>query len=178
MSASRDYHDYVFKDGRLVGEFDAMYQNSDEVPWHQDESAFAFFSDITLTILKSVQAPRILELGCGLGYFTRRIQQACESAEIFGADISAKAIEDARRLHPGIEFFPVDILQPDSVAEALRRMQGPVDCMLSKEVLWYVTDHIADYVAGVKQLIGERGCLYVSQSFTEVEKYFGQDVFP
>ena len=34
---SKDYHDYVFRDGKLVGEFEAIYQNSEGVPWHQDE---------------------------------------------------------------------------------------------------------------------------------------------
>lgn len=34
---SKNYHDYVFRDVRLVDEFEAMYQNSDGVSWHQDE---------------------------------------------------------------------------------------------------------------------------------------------
>ena len=25
---SKDYHDYVFRDGKLVGEFEAMYRHS------------------------------------------------------------------------------------------------------------------------------------------------------
>lgn len=39
MSHSTDYHDYVFRDGKLVGEFEDMYKNSSKVPWHQDEQA-------------------------------------------------------------------------------------------------------------------------------------------
>lgn len=34
---SKNYHDYVFRDGELVGEFEAMYRHSEDVPWHQDE---------------------------------------------------------------------------------------------------------------------------------------------
>jgi|TARA_B100000315_G_scaffold178802_1_gene167474 hypothetical protein len=33
---SDDYHDYVIKDGRLIGEFEQMYKNSRDIPWHQD----------------------------------------------------------------------------------------------------------------------------------------------
>jgi hypothetical protein len=37
MNKSTDYHDYVFRDGKLVGEFEEMYLNSATTPWHQDE---------------------------------------------------------------------------------------------------------------------------------------------
>ena len=33
---SDDYRDYVIKDGRLIGEFEQMYKNSRDIPWHQD----------------------------------------------------------------------------------------------------------------------------------------------
>lgn len=33
---STDYHDFVFRDGKLVGEFEQMYQKSAKVPWLQD----------------------------------------------------------------------------------------------------------------------------------------------
>jgi hypothetical protein len=36
---SKDYHDYVIKGGVLVREFEQMYQNSTNIPWHQDEQA-------------------------------------------------------------------------------------------------------------------------------------------
>lgn len=179
---STDYHDYVFKDGRLVGEFDAMYRNSNETPWHQDESAFAFFSTMTLTILHSVQFSRFLEIGCGLGYFTRRIQESMRgsgAAErvFFGADISAHAVEQARRAHPQIDFFELDILDDASVDRALERMGGPVGLLLSKEVLWYVTDHIEKFVENAKRLTGDSGRLYISQSFPDVAEYYGKNVF-
>ena len=37
MSRSTDYHDYVFRNGKLVGDFEGMYRNSSAIPWHQDE---------------------------------------------------------------------------------------------------------------------------------------------
>ena len=33
---STDYHDFVFQEGKLVGEFEQMYRKSAQVPWHQD----------------------------------------------------------------------------------------------------------------------------------------------
>lgn len=179
-SPSADYHDYVFKGGKLVGEFDAMYQNSDEVPWHQDESAFAFFSDMTLTVIKSIQYTSFLELGCGLGYFTRRVRESLadpQAVRVYGADVSGQAVVQAAELHPGIEFFDLDVLENDSVSTAMEKTEGPVDLLLSKEVLWYVTDRIDDYVRNTRRIIGENGRLYISQSFPEIENYYGKEVF-
>jgi len=32
-----DYHDdYVFKDGKLVGDFEGMCRHSSDIPWRQD----------------------------------------------------------------------------------------------------------------------------------------------
>ena len=39
MSKSKDYHDYVIKNGSFVGKFEEMYQNSSNIPWHQDDTA-------------------------------------------------------------------------------------------------------------------------------------------
>ena len=36
---SEDYHDYVFKNGKLVGEMEQMYQKSKDIPWHQDKAS-------------------------------------------------------------------------------------------------------------------------------------------
>ncbi|MCR9140719.1 MAG: class I SAM-dependent methyltransferase [bacterium] len=179
-SKSTDYHDYVFKGGKLVGEFDEMYRNSSEVPWHQDESAFAFFSDMTLAVLKSVDFASFMELGCGLGYFTRRIRDSVENPEqrkIYGVDISEEAVVQAAGLHAGIDFFAFDVLEDDQVARAMERTGGPVDLLLSKEVLWYVTDRIDDYVRNTRRLIGDGGRLYISQSFPEIDNYYGKELF-
>jgi len=34
-----DYHEYVFRDGRLVGDFENMYRHSKDVPWDQGNRA-------------------------------------------------------------------------------------------------------------------------------------------
>ena len=37
MTDSTDYHDYVSKDGKSIGDFESMYRNSDTTPWHQND---------------------------------------------------------------------------------------------------------------------------------------------
>lgn len=73
MKHSDDYHDYVFKDGKLVGKFDEMYKYSKEVPWHQDETAYHVFSEIDMAILKQFNYDSVCEIGCGLGFFSARL---------------------------------------------------------------------------------------------------------
>ena len=36
VSSKKDYHDYVIKDGRFVGQFDQMYKDC-ENPWPETE---------------------------------------------------------------------------------------------------------------------------------------------
>ena len=70
MNCSNDYHDYVFKNGKLIGEFEQMYQKSKDIPWHQDKAADSLDYKITLAISSAISPfDEICEIGCGLGYF-------------------------------------------------------------------------------------------------------------
>ena len=108
---SNDYHDYVFKDGKLVGEFDQMYQKSKDIPWHQDKDPERLDCKIALSILET-KAPysSILDIGCGLGYFTDEIHKFCtKDGNTIGTDISPTAVDKARKLFPNLRFEVLDI---------------------------------------------------------------------
>lgn len=79
MKKQIDYHDYVFKDGKLVGKFDEMYKYSAEIPWHQDKTVYSVFSEIDIAILKQYKYESICEIGCGLGYFSNRLYSEISS---------------------------------------------------------------------------------------------------
>ena len=91
---SKDYHDFVFKNGKLVGEFEQMYQKSEDIPWHQDKAILETECRIATTIL-SGRAPyrNILDVGCGLGYLTNTFEKYSKS--VIGVDISETAIKKA-----------------------------------------------------------------------------------
>ena len=38
--------DYVIKNGKFIGQFEQMYRESSEIPWHQDETSHAVFSNM------------------------------------------------------------------------------------------------------------------------------------
>ena len=119
MNHSTDYHDYIFKDGKLIGKFDEMYKCSEQIPWHQDKTAYSVFSDIDIAILKQYKYDSILEVGCGLGYFSNRLyKELCSNnnepsplsfPQVTGIDVSQTAIEKASKQFPEIRFIVGDL---------------------------------------------------------------------
>ena len=74
---SKDYHDYVIKDGALVREFEQIYQNSADVPWHQYEQANSLDVGLTVELLsRGDRFGRIIYFGCGLGYYLNIINSS------------------------------------------------------------------------------------------------------
>ena len=70
MTISTDYHDYVFRDGKLVGEFEEMYRNSATTPWHQDEQDNWIDVRLTKEMLRDLgRFDAIYDFGCGTGHF-------------------------------------------------------------------------------------------------------------
>ena len=56
MIESKDYQYYVIKNGDFVGKFEEMYQNSSDIPWHQEEIANTIFTyiDLIQSFLKKI----------------------------------------------------------------------------------------------------------------------------
>lgn len=174
MTFSKDYHDYVFKDGKLIGKFDEMYRYSAEIPWHQDKSSCKVFSDIDIAILKQFKYGSICEIGCGLGYFSNRLHKELESTgegqpKVTGIDISQAAIEKAIKQFPEIHFIAKDLRK-----ESLQQLR--FDLVVVKQVTWYVVDELKQFLQNVEKMIKEDGFLYVSESFPGTDKWVGQDV--
>lgn len=52
---------------------------------------------------------KVLDLGCGVGVFTKMVRDSFENRKVYGADISDLAMEDNRREHPGITYVVNEI---------------------------------------------------------------------
>lgn len=201
MKYSTDYHDYVFKDGKLIGKFEEMYRFSSEIPWHQDKTAYDVFSDIDIAILRQHKYESICEIGCGLGYFSNRLHTELDSGGrplVTGVDISQIAVEKARRKFPEISFIVGDLTkeppfthkplamsdellsinhEPSATSHELLPMSHqPFNLVVIKEVLWYVCHNLEHFIKNVLSMIKEDGFLYVSQSFLESDNWVGKDV--
>lgn len=108
---STNYHDFVIKDGRFIGEFEQMYRKTDD-PWGTVRHVNSLKNDVLLVLLTAIQSSstvtKILHAGCGLGALTARMR-ATLGSEIWACDISETAIRRATALNPGIHFFVHDL---------------------------------------------------------------------
>lgn len=166
---SDNYRDYVIRDGKLIGRFDEMYRHSAEVPWHQDETVRAIFSDITIAILRHYPARTVFDVGCGLGYMTSRLARELPGVErVVGADISATAVSKARQAFPDLQFV-VGGVHDAPVTEQF-------DLVVTKDVLWYVIDDLDRYLDAL--LARSAKWVYVGQSFPDSRPFLGDQVLP
>jgi len=172
---SKKYHDYVFKNGKLIGAFDDMYKNSDEIPWHQDETIKDIFSELDILILKHfrkhMKFQSIAEIGCGLGYVTARIKKEFSDCEVTGFDISFEAVRKAAIMFKDIKFYSKDILL-DNMSD----YYSHADIVIQKDVLWYVI-HKADLFFETISKISKK-YIFISQSFPEEKVFVGNDLLP
>lgn len=132
------YQDYVIKDGLLVGEFEQMYQDYDD-PWEQTtREEFASEKAVTLNLIKKLNAQRVIELGCGLGHFTKKIADLGVNA--LGVDISETAIKKARSKYLNCNFELGDILDYH-----IFRKYNP-DIIVMAEITWYVLEKLDNFL--------------------------------
>ena len=127
MSKSKDYHDYVFRDGKLVGEFEEMYRHSATVPWHQDEQENWIDIRLTREMLKDLGSyDEIHDLGCGTGHYLELIKRdfLLPEGKGYGYDLSVTACNLARDLFPLREFAVLDLTADSKEQTARSRQQG------------------------------------------------------
>lgn len=129
------YQDFVIKDGKFIGKFEEMYKQFDD-PWEQTtRETNSNEKLIGLELLKRYQHKNVVELGCGLGYYTKKISSVVESC--LGVDISETAISKAKTMHPNCNFIVSDILNKD--------LYQNVDCILMVEITWYVLQKLQQF---------------------------------
>ena len=98
------YQDYVIKDGKFIGKFEEMYRDYDD-PWHQiGEADISYSKHDTIHTINRFGLKNVIEVGCGLGYFTNRLSRFCSNTRFTGLDISETAIAKARLAFPTLSF--------------------------------------------------------------------------
>lgn len=168
-----DYHDYVFKDGELVGDFDNMYRYAKGVPWDQDTRCDRWYTEAGLLMVREYSPyDTILEIGCGLGYIAAKLRQlAARSTDAF--DVSREAIRRAAELHRGIDFYVDDIRRPEF------RPRRTYDLVVVRDVFWYVFPAMATVIRNINAAVAPGARLYLAQSFPALDRPFvGKDVIP
>ena len=120
MNYSNDYHDYVFKNGKLIGEFEQVYQKSKDIPWHQDKDAGSLDYKIALAISSTISPfDEICEIGCGLGYFLDALKiLGTDGCKLTGFDVSQTAIKKAKEVFPDFNFKVIDVTESHKTFKA------------------------------------------------------------
>lgn len=174
---SDDYHDYVFRDGKLVGQFEQMYKKAKNVPWHQDQIVTEF--DVKLVkLLVQLRAPysTILDVGCGLGYFANELAEL--GSQVYGIDVSPTAIQRLTEAFPLAQARAFDITV-DRQTDRLFPDTSVFELVVCRALFWYVFPSISQVVRNVSSWVGLRGYLLIHQNFPPLASNFvGKEVIP
>ncbi|MCI0537717.1 MAG: class I SAM-dependent methyltransferase [Verrucomicrobiales bacterium] len=174
---SEDYHDFVFKDGELIGEFEQMYRKSREVPWRQDTDPLRLDCRMAARFLEP-QGPfhSVIEVGCGLGYFAQLLYETLSPQELIGVDVAPTAVAAAKGRFPHLHFEVLDITQPLGVGPQLEKQ---FDLVAIRGCFWYLFPQFDVVIDNLHRLTAPGGVVFVAQNFPPLEsKFVGKDVLP
>ena len=168
---SKDYHDYVIKDGQLIGEFEQMYQNVDD-PWPESQNdmdnnrasvqAKQFFQKKKIT--------SVISLGGGTGEHLSWFLSGSTLNSSCNVEISSTACSIATKKFPGLQ------VENRSILDFLENTNlDHYDLIIMREVIWYILEDMeAIYHTLKKKCKGKY--LLVELSFPKHQSY-GKDYF-
>jgi SAM-dependent methyltransferase len=144
----KKYQDYVISDGKLVGDFEGMYENFDD-PWHQSSQDHIYDSRRQIAInycnrIKSkYNVSKVVELGCGFGHLTESLR--INNFEAVGTDVSKTAIQKAQELYPNAQFKQLNFNDFDNLFSLKPNI------LIMAEITWYVLDDLDKFLVSIKQ---------------------------
>lgn len=115
---------------------DAYFESDDDGVGYgdyaaQEEEYLATFADDVARIRTFVPEGRMLEVGCGFGYFLRAASQA--GYEVFGVDASERAVAESRR------HFPERVFQ-GAVADVAALAAHRFDVIFAAHLIEHISD--------------------------------------
>lgn len=178
---SDDYHNFVIKNGKLIGEFKQMYQKSKEIPWHQDKQKDWIDIRVAIQLLKEYSPfDYICDFGCGLGYFLDILKRnvGAQGCTLVGSDISPTCLKKAKEIFPNIEFYELDLMKDNKQMDKWIG-KGRKRLFAIRGTLWYVFPNMGNVVRNIGNRTEGEDFLLVSQNFPPLESNFvGKDVIP
>jgi SAM-dependent methyltransferase len=183
---SDDYHDYVFKKGKLIGEFEQMYQKSKDIPWHQDKKdADRLDYKIALSIASTVSPfDEICDIGCGLGYFLDALKiLGTDDCKLTGFDISQTATKRAKEIFPDFIFKVIDVTESHKTFKTKVSSEQNITKQRKLTAIrgffWYVFPHMDNVIRNISHLVDKEQYLLISQNFPPLDdEFIGKNVIP
>ena len=119
--------------------------------WYDDELLLPYLKEF---ISYLPEKPYILDLCCGAGYESMRIQRL--GAKVIGLDFSEKSIQIARERNPSIKFFVEDITNDYSYI-------GKVDgCMVIAGLVHLPNKKLSIAFEQMYKVLNENGYLFIA----------------
>lgn len=109
-----------------------MSQEEKDIRLGRPSAAWEFGQDRRMAMIRRyapLEGRRALDVGCGIGFYTQRLQEA--GADAYGVDVDPEKVAEARQIVANVQVAP---------AEALPFPDGFFDMVLSHEVLEHVDD--------------------------------------
>ena len=156
--------------------FESKFNNLDNFgdKWgHRWRGSQKFRYDLYIKILESIlpteEKIKILDIGCALGDFTKRVWQLDPKNEIYGIDISENAIAMVSKEYPNMKF------KVESLPELSFR-DNSFDLILCLEVLYYLNaeDRIKS-LENIRRVLKPGGYLLFSGVLDGGIRYFAED---
>lgn len=160
--------------------FEDMYSNCEDPHGQSKELGRLDYQIVAGLVSKLVQgvgrtgrAARILDVGCGLGYFTAQVQTLFPEAQVSGCDISTTAVAKAAANAPACTFFSMDLKDRASLPART------YDVLMALHMLCYFTeDEIGDVVGNLNSLTEPGGYVVVGHHLPKQMRFgrFMQDI--
>ncbi|MDE0770859.1 MAG: class I SAM-dependent methyltransferase [Salibacteraceae bacterium] len=162
-----NYHDYVIKNGKFIGDFETMYQNVND-PWMQSIQPNRYSRNAGIIHIKNFGITSILEVGCGLGYYAEWIYQETNIVPK-SIDISATAVSKAKEKFPHLDFELADITK--NIDSFKTR-----EAIILSEVVWYILPNLKALFKALSE--SSKGkYLIVNQVFYKGSQKYGNEYF-
>jgi 2-polyprenyl-3-methyl-5-hydroxy-6-metoxy-1,4-benzoquinol methylase len=143
-----------------------------KIAWRGSQKfRYDLYTKILKSILPTKEKITILDIGCALGDFTKRVWQLDPKNKIFGIDISENAIARVSKEYPNMEFKVGSLpVLPFNINK------NSFDLILCLEVLYYLNpaDRI-ESLETIKKTLKRDGHLFFSGVLDGGVQYFAED---
>ncbi len=173
--ASR-HNDFIFRledeEIALIRDFEGMYRHCEDPHGQSQALGNLSYHLVSATLDRAVALLRdegrgplaIVDVGCGLGYFTEHLKRCYPESRVYGLDIASVALERAALRVPDCTFRRVDLKIPGLSVDGGRRF----DLAVALDCLYYFEDReIHGVLANIRALMTSRGFLMVGYHLPE-----------